>query len=55
MKVEKENLENLLEMLMNLLVKLDAIIGDGDIKLKKKMQVLVTMDLGIELLGLKKN
>lgn len=39
-KVEEKNLENLLEMLMNQLVKLDAILVDGDIKLKK-MQVLV--------------
>ncbi|CAE6254208.1 unnamed protein product [Arabidopsis arenosa] len=37
-KVEEKNLENLMEMLMNQLVKLDAISGDGDIKLKKKMQ-----------------
>ncbi|CAH8382836.1 unnamed protein product [Eruca vesicaria subsp. sativa] len=37
-KVEEESLENLLEMLMNQLVKLDAILGDGDIKLKKNMQ-----------------
>uniref|UniRef100_M4EKH1 Ubiquitin-like domain-containing protein n=2 Tax=Brassica campestris TaxID=3711 RepID=M4EKH1_BRACM len=37
-KVEEKNLENLLEMLMNQLVKLDAILVDGDIKLKKKMQ-----------------
>lgn len=39
-KVEEKNLENLLEMLMNQLVRLDAILVDGDIKLKK-MQVLV--------------
>ncbi|KAH0852962.1 hypothetical protein HID58_093594 [Brassica napus] len=38
-KVEEKNLENLLEMLMNQLVKLDAILVDGDIKLKKKMQL----------------
>ncbi|KAF8082045.1 hypothetical protein N665_0851s0014 [Sinapis alba] len=37
-KVEEENLENLLEMLMNQLVKLDTILVDGDIKLKKNMQ-----------------
>ncbi|AED97563.1 unnamed protein product [Arabidopsis thaliana] len=37
-KVEEKNLENLMEMLMNQLVKLDAISGDGDVKLKKKMQ-----------------
>ncbi|KAL1203849.1 BAG family molecular chaperone regulator 2 [Cardamine amara subsp. amara] len=35
---EEKNLENLMEMLMNQLVKLDAILGDGDVKLKKKMQ-----------------
>jgi hypothetical protein len=38
-KVEEKNLENLMEMLMNQLVKLDAISGDGDVKLKKKMQL----------------
>ncbi|KAJ0238184.1 BAG family molecular chaperone regulator 2 [Hirschfeldia incana] len=37
-KVEEENLESFLEMLMNQLVKLDAILVDGDIKLKKKIQ-----------------
>ncbi|CAH8364247.1 unnamed protein product [Eruca vesicaria subsp. sativa] len=37
-KVEEESLESLLEMLMNQLVKLDAILCDGDIKLKKKIQ-----------------
>ncbi|XP_020871894.1 BAG family molecular chaperone regulator 2 isoform X1 [Arabidopsis lyrata subsp. lyrata] len=37
-KVEEKNLENLMEMLMNQLAKLDAISGDGDVKLKKKMQ-----------------
>ncbi|KAF3542015.1 hypothetical protein F2Q69_00025262 [Brassica cretica] len=37
-KVEEKNLENLLEMLMNQLVKLDAILVDGDIKLKKMQE-----------------
>ncbi|EOA13787.1 hypothetical protein CARUB_v10026882mg [Capsella rubella] len=37
-KVEEKNLENLMDMFMNQSVKLDAISGDGDIKLKKKMQ-----------------
>ncbi|CAN6850821.1 hypothetical protein Bca4012_053053 [Brassica carinata] len=37
-KVEEKNLENLLEMLMNQLVRLDAILVDGDIKLKKMQE-----------------
>uniref|UniRef100_A0A1J3EVI4 BAG family molecular chaperone regulator 2 n=1 Tax=Noccaea caerulescens TaxID=107243 RepID=A0A1J3EVI4_NOCCA len=37
-KVEAKNVENLMEMLMNQLVKLDAISGDGSIRLKKTMQ-----------------
>ncbi|CAH2043905.1 unnamed protein product [Thlaspi arvense] len=37
-KVEEKNVENLMEMLMNQLVKLDAILGDGDVKLKKRIQ-----------------
>ncbi|XP_010483937.1 PREDICTED: BAG family molecular chaperone regulator 2-like isoform X3 [Camelina sativa] len=36
--VEEKNLENLMDMLMNQLVKLDSISGDGDFKLKKKIQ-----------------
>ncbi|KAG7554447.1 BAG domain [Arabidopsis suecica] len=38
-KVEEKSLVNLIEMLMNQLLRLDAIIADGDVKLKRKMQV----------------
>nr|BAJ34177.1 unnamed protein product [Eutrema halophilum] len=37
-KVEEKNVENLMETMMNQLVKLDAILGDGDVRLKKKIQ-----------------
>ncbi|CAH8270344.1 unnamed protein product [Arabidopsis lyrata] len=37
--VEEKSLVNLIEMLMNQLLRLDAIIADGDVKLKRKMQV----------------
>lgn len=38
--IEKD-IVNLIELLMNQLLKLDGIIGDGDIKLQRKMQVPV--------------
>ncbi|XP_010491327.1 PREDICTED: BAG family molecular chaperone regulator 3 [Camelina sativa] len=38
-KVEEKSLVNLIELLMNQLLRLDAIMGDGDVKLKRKMQV----------------
>nr|AAM61448.1 unknown [Arabidopsis thaliana] len=38
-KVEEKSLVNLIEMLMNQLLRLDAIIADGDVKLMRKMQV----------------
>jgi len=38
-KVEEKSLVNLIEMLMNQLLRLDAIIADGDVKLKRKLQV----------------
>ncbi|WZZ22893.1 hypothetical protein YC2023_124280 [Brassica napus] len=38
-KVEEKSLVNLIEMLMNQLLRLDAITADGDVKLKRKMQV----------------
>lgn len=40
-KVEEKNVENLMEILMSQLVKLDAISGDGEVKMKKKIQVLL--------------
>ncbi|XP_058205266.1 BAG family molecular chaperone regulator 3-like isoform X2 [Rhododendron vialii] len=38
-KVEEKMLLNLIEMLMNQLIKLDGIVADGDVKLQRKMQV----------------
>ncbi|CAA7026903.1 unnamed protein product [Microthlaspi erraticum] len=38
-KIEEKSLVNLIEMLMNQLLRLDAIIADGDVKLKRKLQV----------------
>ncbi|KAA8533772.1 hypothetical protein F0562_031289 [Nyssa sinensis] len=38
-KVAEKDVLNLIELLMNQLLKLDGIIGDGDVKLQRKMQV----------------
>ncbi|XVF09800.1 hypothetical protein REPUB_Repub07fG0128000 [Reevesia pubescens] len=38
-KVAEKNVLNLIELLMNQLLKLDGIMGDGDVKLQRKMQV----------------
>lgn len=38
-KVEEKTVLNLIELLMNQLIKLDAIVADGDVKLQRKMQV----------------
>ncbi|XP_057508857.1 BAG family molecular chaperone regulator 3-like [Actinidia eriantha] len=38
-KVEEKDVLNLIELLMNQLLKLDGIITDGDVKLQRKMQV----------------
>ncbi|XP_059629337.1 BAG family molecular chaperone regulator 3 [Cornus florida] len=38
-KVAEKTVLNLIEMLMNQLLKLDGIIADGDVKLQRKMQV----------------
>ncbi|GAB4834338.1 hypothetical protein Ancab_032592 [Ancistrocladus abbreviatus] len=39
-KVAEKELLNLIELLMSQLIKLDGIIADGDVKLKRKMQVI---------------
>lgn len=39
-KVGEKEVLNLIEMLMNQLLKLDGIIADGDVKLQRKMQVI---------------
>lgn len=39
-KVAENDVLNLIDLLMNELLKLDAIMGDGDVKLQRKMQVL---------------
>ena len=38
-KVAEKTVLNLIEMLMDQLLKLDGIMGDGDVKLQRKMQV----------------
>ncbi|KAF2315682.1 hypothetical protein GH714_040210 [Hevea brasiliensis] len=38
-KVAEKTVPNLIELLMNQLLKLDGIMGDGDVKLQRKMQV----------------
>lgn len=38
-KVAEKDVINLIELLMNQLLKLDGIIADGDVKLQRKMQV----------------
>lgn len=38
-KVAEKDVLNLIEMLMNQLLKLDGIMADGDVKLQRKMQV----------------
>ena len=40
-KVAENDVLNLIDLLMNELLKLDAIMGDGDVKLQRKMQVLL--------------
>lgn len=39
-KVAEKNVLNLIELLMNQLLKLDGIMVDGDVKLQRKMQVI---------------
>lgn len=38
-KVAEKTLLNLIELLMNQLLKLDGIMAEGDVKLQRKMQV----------------
>lgn len=38
-KVNEKDVVNLIELLMNQLLKLDGIMADGDVKLQRKMQV----------------
>lgn len=38
-KVAESDVISLIEQLMNQLLKLDGIMGDGDVKLQRKMQV----------------
>lgn len=39
-RVVEKDVVNLIELLMNQLLKLDAIDAEGDVKLQRKMQVL---------------
>ena len=45
--VAEKELLTLIELFMSLLIKLDGIVGDGDVKLKRKMQVLTLVTLHI--------
>lgn len=38
-KVAEKTVLNLIDLLMNQLLKLDGIVGDGDVKLQRKTQV----------------
>lgn len=40
-KVAETDLLSLVELLMNQLLRLDGITGDGDVKLQRKMQVML--------------
>lgn len=40
-KVAETDVLNLIELLMNQLLKLDGIMADGDVKLQRKLQVLL--------------
>lgn len=42
--VGDKQLETLIELLMNQLVKLDGIFADGDVKLKRRTQVYVSFN-----------
>lgn len=39
-KVVEKDLVNVIELLMNQLLKLDGIVAEGDVKLQRKMQVI---------------
>lgn len=38
-KIPEKDLVTVIELLMNELIKLDAIVAEGDVKLQRKMQV----------------
>lgn len=44
-KVVEMVLLNLIELLMTQLIKLDGIAADGDVKLKRRMQVLISTQI----------
>lgn len=48
-KVAEKTLLNLTELLMNQLLKLDGITVDGDVKLQRKLQVILFLILGRKL------
>lgn len=43
-KVAEKTLLNLIELLMNQLLKLDGIMAEGDVKLQRKMQVFLFLN-----------
>jgi len=40
-RVAEKQIVDVIELLMNELVKLDGILADGDVKLQRKMQVIL--------------
>lgn len=42
-KVHEKQVLSLIELLMNELLKLDGIIADGDVKLQRRMQVIMSL------------
>lgn len=46
-KVVDKDVVKLIELLMNQLLKLDAIVADGDVKLQRKMQVLYYLKMSL--------
>lgn len=49
-KVVEKDLVKVIELLMNQLLKLDGIVAEGDVKLQRKMQVILCTIRAISLL-----
>lgn len=49
-KVAEKQFLTLIELLMNQLLKLDGIIADGDVKLQRRMQVILKL-IGLQTLN----
>lgn len=42
-RVVEKDIVNLIELLMNQLLKLDGVVAEGDVKLQRKMQVVYSI------------